>query len=239
MEASLDTHEAEEYVTSIIPEATSTDLPTVGYESLNDSFEFVQEQENLTELENQAHAQRVLLSSDAMRYFAGKASAVEERPALLDIVIAKARTTFPSEDGWVVVNLVRMEQLLEEVNEQNDSLVVDAPLVLPESEVPSTAGSLAEAIITGNVVAAYELIAHRPMIALADATADLDALYRMRNGEESESISDMLQSQSVGVSTQQLQNAIQALTSVLDGTYTDEESAVKMAIIKAVRAVAN
>jgi hypothetical protein len=155
----------------------------------------------------------------------------------LDRVIAKARVSFPSEDGWVVLNLIRMEQLLEEVNAEQDELIADEEVDIAPVVAPTTAGSLAEAIVTSNVVAAYEMIAHRPMIALADAASDLDALYRFRKGEQSD-ISEMLKAESVRLSSEQLQAAIQALTSALDGTYTDEESAVKMAIMKAVKATA-
>jgi hypothetical protein len=151
-------------------------------------------------------------------------------------VIAKARVTFPSEDGWVVVNLVRMEQLIEEVNAERDSIIADGEVNLDSATVPITSGSLAEAIVTGNVVAAYEMISHRPMVALADATADLDALYRYRKGEEAQ-VSELLKSASVPLSIEKLEAAIEALTSALDGTYTDEASAVKMAILKAVKAV--
>lgn len=197
--------------------------------------EVVEEASELTELENQAHSQKVLLSSDAMRYFVAKVVSLEERPTALDRVIAKARVSFPSEDGWVVINLVRMEQLIEEVNIEKDALVIDTPIDITATQ-PIAAGSLAEAIVTGNVVAAYEMISHRPMVALADATSDLDMLYRYRKGEEV-SISEMLKSESLNLSSEKLQAAIAALTSALDGTYTDEASAVKMAIMKAVKAV--
>ncbi len=212
----------------------SAGVPTE-FASLQTADAFTEESSELTELENQAHSQRILLSSDAMRYFVAKVISLEDRPTALDRVIAKARVSFPSEDGWVVLNLVRMEQLIEEVNIERDALVSDAPIDLTATQ-PITAGSLAEAIVTGNVVAAYEMISHRPMVALADATSDLDMLYRYRKGEEV-SISEMLKSESLSLSNEKLEAAIAALTSALDGTYTDEASAVKMAIMKAVKAV--
>jgi hypothetical protein len=78
------------------------------------------------------------------------------------------------------------------------------------------------------------MIGHRPMIALADAAADLDGLYRTRHGVPAQ-ISQAL-AQAV-LSDNQLKAAIAALTSALDGTYTDEAEAVKMAIMKAVKEI--
>ena len=91
--------------------------------------------------------------------------------------------------------------------------------------------------MTGNVVAAYEMIGHRPMFALADAAADLDALVRSRRGETVH-ISDMLAHETAKLGDEKIKNMIAALTGALDGTYTDEASAVKMAIMKAVKEAA-
>jgi hypothetical protein len=160
------------------------------------------------------------------------------RSLSLDKVIEKARASFPSEDGWVVINLVRMEELVEQVNLESDALVADEVVTVETDTkpLPITSGSLAEAIVTGNVTFAYEMISHRPMVALADATADLDALYRYRKGEDV-NVSEMLKAESIRLSQEQLEAAIAALTSSLDGTYTDEASAVKMSIMKAVKAL--
>lgn len=172
-----------------------------------------------------------------MRYFIAKAEQGAGRTALLDIVLEKARVSFPSEDGWVVVNLARMEEILDEINVVADALVVDGEVVLPTDASPIVAGSLAEAIVTNNTVAAFEMISHRPMIALADAASDLDAVYRSRKGE-TVNVSTMLKTETIKLSDEQLKSTIEALTSALDGTYTDEESAVKMAIMKALKVVA-
>jgi hypothetical protein len=161
---------------------------------------------------------------------------MEERTQALDRVIAKARVSFPSEDGWVVLNLARMEQLIDEVNSERDELIKDEDVHVESAAAPVTSGSLAEAIVTRNVAAALQMTAQRPMIALADAAADFDLLYRYRQGEQV-SISEMLKAESVRLSLQQVKDAISALTSALDGTYTDEASAVKMAIMKAVKAL--
>ncbi len=75
------------------------------------------------------------------------------------------------------------------------------------------------------------------MFALADAAADLDALYRGRKGEQVV-VSDMLAKDSARLEINQIEEAINALTSAIDGTYGDEAAAVKMAIMKATKAVA-
>ena len=180
----------------------------------------------MTELENRAHAQKALVSSDAVRYFMKVTGGVNRNEAL-DELVKSAHTSFTAENGWVVINLTRIEALMD--TEEDEVTIADTK--------PITAGSLAEAIVTGNVLAAYEQIAHRPMIALADATADLDALYRFKNGEQTV-ISDMLMRESEALSAEAVKSAIAALTSALDGTYDSEQTAVKTAIMKAIKTLA-
>ena len=188
----------------------------------------------VTEIENRAHAQKALLSSDAVRHFVATTEGSVERNEALDEVISEAKKSYPLEDGWIVINESRMQNLCEvcTVNAAKPAFVTEAPATVPEGT-----GSLAESIVTGNVVAAYEMIGSRPMFALADAAADLDAVYRNRKGE-SNSVSSLLTTESANLSDEQIRNMITALTSALDGTYTDEASAVKMAIMKAVKEVA-
>jgi uncharacterized repeat protein (TIGR01451 family) len=181
-----------------------------------------------TEIENRAHSQKALLSSDAVRHFISVSEDSVERDEALDQVIAEAKKTYPLEDGWLVLNQARMQGLCE-------TCFVAAKVEVVAASTGS--GSLAEAIVTGNVVAAYEMIGHRPMLALADAAADLDAVYRNRKGG-SNSVSDMLSSETQNLSDEQITEMISALTGALDGTYTDEASAVKMSIMKAVKVVA-
>ena len=233
MEATLAEETVATAVVASIPENLPVAVePIVGYGSFQDQ----EESEDLNALENQAHAKKVLLSSDAMRYFIGKVASKENRTTMLDAVIGKARVLFPSEDGWVVINLSRMESIIDEVNIQHDELVNDAPVELSTVTgiVPMTAGSLAEAIVSGNTLASYEMISHRPMVALADAAADFDAVYRTRKGEI-HTVSNLLKNETEKLSDEQLSSLIVALTSALDGTYKDEESAVKMAILKAIK----
>jgi len=81
------------------------------------------------------------------------------------------------------------------------------------------------------------MIGARPMFALADAAADLDAVYRLRRGETGVA-SELLMKETAKFNDGQILTMIQALTGALDGTYTDEASAVKMAIMKAIKAAA-
>lgn len=62
-------------------------------------------------LETEAHNQRTLFSTDALRFLANS-TAPAERSATLQAVIAKAKTAFPNEDGWLVINLTRLEEIL-------------------------------------------------------------------------------------------------------------------------------
>jgi hypothetical protein len=186
--------------------------------------------DELTRLEERAHSQKVLFSSDALRYFA--ATAEGDQIDALDAVIRTAKASYPSEDGWMVLNLARVEELM------GANSFVPVASILAESPAVTGTGSLAEAIATGNIAAAYQLIEHRPMVALAEAAAEFDAIYRMHQGMPNTNVvvSDLLKAEVATHSLSNLSDAIAALTGALDGTYTDEASAVKMAILKAVRA---
>ena len=189
-----------------------------------------EEEAELSALENRAHSQKALLSSDAMRYLIHTEASLERRAEKLDAVVRVAKVTFPTEDGWIVLNLARMEALLGDLT-KSETVAVAADVT------PTASGSLAEAIVTGNVVAAFAMIQDRPMVALADAAADLDAIYRVRKGE-TVMVSDLLREVSGTLSDEQLAGAIAALTSAIDGTYQDEAEAVKMAIMKSIKVVA-
>ena len=230
-------------VQATVPVNLPVATPVVGYEAMvsNMTEEETDESIEMTELENQAHAQMTLLSSDAMRYFADKVQS-KDRVETLGTIIAEAKGTFPSEGGWVVINLARIESLMTAPEEAQVAVVpevvtsaVEAPVATTEHAV--TSGSLAEAIVSGNIVAAYQMIDNRPMVALSDAAADLDLVFRARKGDKV-TISDVMETQTAHLSLEQIVAAIEALTGALDGTYTDEASAVKMAIMKAVKATA-
>lgn len=189
--------------------------------------------DEVTVLENQAHAQKALLSSDAIRHFMSTVPTNVSREEALNQVIAEAKAQYPVEDGWIVINEERMRAVcLACIAPARSTVSPFMPTVIPEGS-----SSLAEAIITGNVVAAYEMIGHRPMFALADAAADLDAVYRLRRGEEV-NVSALLEAETAALSDEKILAAIKALTGALDGVYTDEASAVKMAIMKAIKVLA-
>jgi len=213
--------------------ATPTNLPTgtmtVGYDNPHQVNDVV-----VTKIENQAHAQKALLSSDAIRHFVSTTEGEKEREGALNAVIIEAKKNYPLEDGWIVINESRMRNLCE-VCQENETASAQEPFV--PATVPEGSGSLAEAIVTGNVVAAYEMIGNRPMFSLADAAADLDGVYRKRRGSDV-AVSNLLIKETEKLSDEQIKNMIAALTGALDGTYTDEASAVKMAIMKAVKEVA-
>lgn len=222
--------EAEAYVAQTVHAPAPSNLPTgatptVGYANRAETTDT----DEMSELENQAHEELALFSSDAMRYFMEKVNA--NRSQELSALITKAKTIFPSENGWVVINQERIEQLLGADKSATAAVAADVS--------PTTAGSLAEAMAMGNVVAAYQMIAHRPMIALADAAAELDTVLRQREANTDTTVSTLLADATRDVDDEQLRTAISALTSALDGVYTDEAEAVKMAILKAVKALSS
>ncbi|HMO78191.1 MAG TPA: hypothetical protein PKD95_03275, partial [Candidatus Paceibacterota bacterium] len=193
------------------------------------------DEDEMTTLENYAHERKILISSDAIRHFVATTNSVAERTEALDQVIKAAKEKFPTEDGWVVLNEKRMQDLCV-ICSVNQAAVKPQATYIP-AVVPTGAGSLAEAIVSGNVVAAYDMIGHRPMFALADAAADLDTVYRLRRGGKG-SVSELLMKETASLSDEQILAVIAALTGALDGVYTDEAAAVKMSIMKAIKVVA-
>jgi hypothetical protein len=228
---------------SVAPVATTpinlpTGTPVIGFENAVKEAEVVSvnphhaTDEVVTAIENRAHAQRALLSSDAIRHFIATTEGSLERNEALDQVIAEAKGMYPLEDGWIVINEARMQSLCATCFVEATTTPSFVPSVVPEGS-----SSLAEAIVTGNIVAAYEMIGSRPMFALADAAADFDNVVRTRRGEDAK-VSSLLANEAAKLSDEKLKNIIAALTGALDGTYTDEAAAVKMAIMKAVKEVA-
>mgnify|MGYP002620735094 CR=1 FL=1 len=207
------------------------EAPVFGYEALNEQLAPIAEEElnPMTELENAAHAEQALLSSDALNYFMENHADATDRIKALQTVIAAAKAAYPTDGGWLVLNLDRVRQLETSTVQKSETHFT------PNTRVG--ASSLAEAIVSGNVAAAYEMIGHRPMFALADAASDLDAIYRTRKGMEA-TASDLLLEQSAQLSDGQIEAMISALASALDGAYDNEEAAVKMAVMKAIKASA-
>jgi len=203
----------------VAPVATAEPVAAVEEETVVDTA---------TVVENQAHLHQALLSSSAVQSLIAMTTDAD-RSETLTKVIADAKGAYPLEDGWVVINQTRLTELTTQP--------AATPTPTPTVTALTGNGSLAEAVVTGNVVAAYELIGTRPMFALADASADLDTLYRNRKGAN-EPVSDFLTAATKDMTDVQIADMIAALTGALDGTYTDEASAVKMAIMKAVKIAA-
>ncbi|MEX0931077.1 MAG: hypothetical protein WDZ68_02155, partial [Candidatus Paceibacterota bacterium] len=225
--------------TAEAPANVPTHTPVIGYSayttdnSIEEQEEAGEENDELTVLENHAHANRVLFSSDALRFFYTH-NKNGDVISTFDALIGEAKETFPSEGGWIVLNLARVEQLTGTENETENEIKNTETVTQT-----SVATSLAEAIVKGNISAAYRMIEHRPMVALADATTELDTVYRMKqSGIVAEEESSSLYTELSKHSPEQLKEAIDALTGALDGTYNDEESAVKIAIMKAVKVFA-
>lgn len=213
---------------------------TQGYENIWNGMAVASEEKETDEteapledlmstLENDAHAHNILLSSDAMRLVIDHAGSAEAASLLLQNVIERAKASFAREDGWIVLNRERVMALFPSAS------AVETPIVA--TPVAVGAHTLAEAIVTGNTTRAYEAIGHDPIGAVADAAEALDAVVRARRSA-SVSAPDMLVRASAHIADQKIKEAVTALVSAIDGTYADEEAAVRLAVIKALKAVA-
>lgn len=94
----------------IAPVAEAVAAPVIGYAAAatvpaDAAYEAV-----AAKVEDAAHAQRVLISSEAMRHFIS-VTTDEIRSQMLEAVLAKAKASYPSEDGWVVLNIDRMKSV--------------------------------------------------------------------------------------------------------------------------------
>ena len=221
--------------TASVAEHVSDLAHVIGYDAFNDPY-VAEEALAISDLENEAHAQKVLLSSDAMRYFISAVPLRAERSDALAKVLVQAKNSFPSEDGWLVLNAERMETLLASTLEiEHTPIAIDVSQDLESSVsfIPMTAGSLAEAILTKDTTLAYLLASDRPMIALADAVSDITLLRAYLHGEQV-SISDLLKNEGNKLPMETIEEVLWALSSALDGTSHNEIEAVKLAISRAV-----
>ncbi len=85
------------------PVFAAASTAVVGYES--------HVSDEVTMIENRAHASRILLSGEAIAHLTviGDTNNLDE---ILTSVFAKAKASYPSEEGWVVINLERLASLL-------------------------------------------------------------------------------------------------------------------------------
>jgi uncharacterized repeat protein (TIGR01451 family) len=121
---------------TVVPtfDVKSTTAPVIGYESLytdiaaapaaesthvESTVESVvsesvpNDESDLAFLEGRAHDHNVLISSDALRFIMSQSMKRDERVEVLDLVINVAKKTYPSEDGWVILNKERILSLLK------------------------------------------------------------------------------------------------------------------------------
>jgi hypothetical protein len=203
--------------------------PVVGYANHSDTETTEQRADReANELENAAHTLGTLLSSDVIAHFMQSFTDPVARVEAMTAAVTEAKTKYPTEGGWLVLNLERLTALSPAVQ----AAVAETQPEITAANTEAEAGSLAEAMVTGNVMAAFAMLGERPMLALAEATTDLDNVLRARQGQ-SVPVSNLLKESTDTLSVEQLTAMIIAMTTALDGTYTDETAAVKMAIMKA------
>lgn len=147
---------------------------------------------------------------------------------LIDI-IDQAKTMYPTEDGWLVLNETRLQNL----NIPSATMPSYESTAQPQSDFG--AGSLAEAIAMKNSELAFALIENRPMVALADAASEYTSLLAVRQGvQEANTVSALLAEKTSQVNTTDIRNVLTALSSAVDGTESDEHLAVRRAIKQAI-----
>ncbi len=107
-------NEVEAYVASAATATVPNNLPVAPVvDYTNAVAETVDETEaEFANLENIAHSHKVLLSTDALRYLVNTFGNNENAEEALKAAIDKANATFPIENGWLVLNLSRLESLL-------------------------------------------------------------------------------------------------------------------------------
>ena len=98
---------AQSVVVDNVPELESE--VSVGY-----SNSVIQTTGSRNELETVAHAKRVLVSSDVVDQFINSTTEMN-RTEIFDGLLELVAATYPAEDGWVVLNMPRLQELLQKV----------------------------------------------------------------------------------------------------------------------------
>lgn len=230
-------NEYEEYALASAP----TNLPT-GEMDTELSFE---EENTLHPLEAEAHTRNALLSSDAVRMIEDRAETLPEQVSMLHEIIDRAKESFPREHGWIVVNRERINAVYQDDGVVRTPEVEEVPAPMPSAPMHEEAtythresheNTLLGSILSGNLKEAYRSASHEPTLAIADAVESLDTIYRYRKGF-TQSANQELVSVSAGLTDEQIESLIDILTSAIDGAYQNEQSAAKIAILRAVKAV--
>lgn len=196
-------------------------------------------------LEEEAHKRSALLSSDAIRMIEDRATGRDEQIALLHDIIDRAKESFPREHGWLVVNRERINDMFHDAPATPGSGEVampqEAETHASDDATPRTSNthtSFVGAVLEGDLPNAYRHMGGEPLLAIAEAVEALDAVYRYRKGM-TQTRNDELIRQSEHLRDDQIEALIDVLTSAIDGTYKNEHSAAKIAILKAVKVVAS
>ncbi|MFM2424130.1 MAG: hypothetical protein RLZZ70_521 [Candidatus Parcubacteria bacterium] len=95
----------------VAPVAASTAVasPVIGYATAiatDSAYESI-----ANTIEAAAHSERVLFSGEAMRRLV-ESTTEDNRATTVVAILAKAKASYPSEDGWVVINIDRMQNLI-------------------------------------------------------------------------------------------------------------------------------
>jgi hypothetical protein len=89
--------------------STAVATPAIGYATAvatDSAYETI-----ANTIEAAAHSERVLFSGEAMRRLV-EVTTEENRATTVVAILAKAKASYPSEDGWVVINIDRMQNLI-------------------------------------------------------------------------------------------------------------------------------
>jgi hypothetical protein len=87
-------------------------LPTEELEHSEQIDDVHTETDSISLLEERAHEQYALISSDALRLIEGQSGVTEDQVETLDRVIALAKARYPKENEWIVINKERVMSLL-------------------------------------------------------------------------------------------------------------------------------
>jgi hypothetical protein len=97
------------FVASAVAEPVAAHTPVIGYATAvapDAAYEAT-----AAAIEEAAHREHILLSSEAMRLVIDTTTE-DTRATTVAAIIGKAKASYPTEDGWVVITIDRMKSLL-------------------------------------------------------------------------------------------------------------------------------
>lgn len=204
-------------------------------------------------LEARAHEENILVSSEGLNIVVGLGGGTEHGAFdILETLIAKAKDTYPREDGWILLNTKRVHNLLphttapavsEEIDEEEEDNVEDnkvqAPTEDDASEESVTDDSVViefiKNIIVKDMNKTFEILRGvkdiTPPEFIAQVVVILDEVYkdrlegyRNKNEEVSKLLSDW--------TDDSLEGVIEILAEAIDHSYTSNRIGVKVALTK-------